>query len=486
MSNHAGWLSVTLLVADYLTRGAFALRVIMRRLPPATSLAWLAVILLFPFVGAGIYLMFGELRLGRRRAERAKRIHPPYERWIADLRRRIRIDWTALPPTARPLSRLAESVAGIPAVAGNALTLLNTPDAIFDALVADIDAAQSSCHLEFYIWAEGGRADEVVAAVERAAQRGVVCRVLLDAVGSKRFLASAQTDRLRSSGVAVQEALPVNLLRMLFVRFDLRLHRKIAVIDGRVAYTGSFNLVDPRFFKRNAGVGRWVDALVRLEGPAVEPLGITFLEDWELDTDEGYAESGSPGDARPQPARGASTVQVIPSGPIVLREGIRQVLLTAIYAAERELVLTTPYFVPDEPLLAALTSAAYRGVEVTLIVPERVDSRLVRMASRSSLHDLVRAGVRVERFREGLLHTKSVSVDGQIGLFGSLNLDPRSLYLNFEITLAVFDEAFAGKLRKLQAAYLENCEPLTQADCEGRPFGARLADNAARLVSPLL
>jgi cardiolipin synthase len=162
------------------------------------------------------------------------------------------------------------------------------------------------------------------------------------------------------------------------------------------------------------------------------------------------------------------------------------VLLTAIYAAERELVLTTPYFVPDEPLLAALTSAAYRGVEVTLIVPERVDSRLVRMASRSSLRDLVRAGVHVERFREGLLHTKSVSVDGQIGLFGSLNLDPRSLYLNFEITLAVFDEAFVAELRKLQAAYLENCEPLTLADCEGRPFGARLADNAARLVSPLL
>lgn len=486
MSDHAGWLSVALLCADYLTRAAFALRVVMRRLPPATSLAWLSVILLFPFVGAGVYLLFGELRLGRRRAERAKRIHEPYERWLADLRGRIRVDWSALPAGARPLSRLAEAVAGIPAVAGNALTLLGTPEEIFDALVADIDAARSTCHLEFYIWAEGGRADEVAAAVARAAQRGVACRVLLDGVGSKRFLVSEQAERLRRGGVAVQAALPVNLLRMLFVRFDLRLHRKIVVIDGRVGYTGSFNLVDPRFFKQDAGVGRWVDAMVRIEGPALEPLGITFLEDWELDTAEGFDQAGATGDATPQPARGESTVQVVPSGPIVHREGIRQVLLTAIYAAERELVLTTPYFVPDEPLLAALTSAAYRGVEVTLIVPERVDSRLVRMASRSSLHDLVLAGVRVARFRGGLLHTKSVSVDGQTGLFGSLNLDPRSLYLNFEITLAVFDEAFVSRLRALQAGYLENCEIMTTAEFQGQRFGARLADNAARLVSPLL
>src|SRR4029079_14544995 len=127
--------------------------------------------------------------------------------------------------------------------------------------------------------------------------------VLLDDVGSRTFLRSENARELERHGIRVQAALPASLLRMLFVRFDLRLHRKIAVIDGRVAYTGSFNLVDPRFFKRNAGVGRWVDALVRLEGPAVEPLGITFLEDWELDTDEGYAESGSPGDATPQPAR---------------------------------------------------------------------------------------------------------------------------------------------------------------------------------------
>jgi len=486
MADHVGWLSIALLVADYLTRGAFALRVVMRRLPPATTLAWLSIILVLPFVGAGVYLLFGELRLGLRRAERARRIHPPYERWLANLRQRIRVDWSMLPSTARPLSKLAEAVAGIPAIAGNALTLLSTPEEIFAALIGDIDAAQSTCHLEFYIWSEGGRADDVVAAVERAAARGVACRVLLDGVGSKRFLVSELAARLRRGGVAVQAALPVNLLRMLFVRFDLRLHRKIAVIDGRIAYTGSFNLIDPRYFKQGAGVGRWVDAMVRMEGPAVEPLGITFLEDWELDTDEGFTQTDSLGDAKPQPTRGDSTVQVVPSGPVVQREGIRQVLLTAIYAAERDLVLTTPYFVPDEPLLAALTSAAYRGVQVTLIVPERVDSRLVRMASRSSLHDLVCAGVHVAQFRGGLLHTKSVSVDGRLALFGSLNLDPRSLYLNFEITLAVYDAGFVGELRNLQAAYLDDCEALTVDDFQGQPFHVRLADNAARLVSPLL
>jgi cardiolipin synthase len=486
MSNFAGWWSLLLVVADYLIRVGLALRVIMRRLPAGTSLAWLSVILLFPFVGAGIYLLFGELRLGRRRAERARRIHGPYERWMADLRGRAQVDWPALAPGCRPLSRLAESVAGIPALPNNDLQLLSDTDAIFDSLVADIDAAKSTCHLEFYIWAPGGRADDMVAALQRAAARGVACRVLLDAVGSKAFLASEQAQRLRRAGAVVRAALPVSLVRMLFVRFDLRLHRKIAVIDGQVAYTGSFNLVDPRYFKQEAGVGQWVDALARLRGPAVEPLGVTFLEDWELDTAEGVEQLAQRGDARAQPPAGESTVQVVPSGPIVLREGIRQVLLSAIYAAERELVLTTPYFVPDEPLLSALTSAAYRGVEVTLIVPERVDSRLVRMASRSSLEDLVAAGVRVARFQGGLLHTKSVTVDGRFGLFGSLNLDPRSLYLNFEITLAVYDAGFIGRLRALQGVYLERCRALALEECRGRPLPVRLADNAARLVSPLL
>jgi cardiolipin synthase len=366
------------------------------------------------------------------------------------------------------------------------LELISSTEEVFRRLMADIDAAGHSCHLEFYIWNEGGLADEVAEALLRAAARGVICRVLVDAVGSRSFLRGRLAARLRQGGVAVQAALPGGLLHSLFVRFDLRLHRKIVVVDGRIGYTGSLNLVDPRFFKQSAGVGQWVDAMVRVEGPAVEGLAVTFLEDWELETGEGLKRLAETSDVGPQPQRGLAAVQVIPSGPLVQNEAMQQILLTVIYAARRELVLTTPYFVPDEPLLTALTSAARRGVAVTIVLPKKVDSLLVRLASWAQAGDLMMAGVRVVLFHDGLLHTKSITVDGEFGTFGSLNLDPRSLYLNFEITLAIYDRQFIAELRRLQQSYIDRSETMDLAAWQSRSGGVRLVENAIRLLGPLL
>ena len=170
---------------------------------------------------------------------------------------------------------------------------------------AEIDQAKSTCHLEFYIWHDGGQVERIVEALVRSRERGVVCRVLVDAIGSHRFLRSASARKLREAGVLIQDALPGGLLRMPFVRFDLRLHRKIVVLDGRVAYTGSLNMVDPRYFKRDAGVGQWVDAVVRIEGPAVEALQLVFLADWYVETSTSLDELKATGDAIPQPRRGS-------------------------------------------------------------------------------------------------------------------------------------------------------------------------------------
>jgi cardiolipin synthase len=273
---------------------------------------------------------------------------------------------------------------------------------------------------------------------------------------------------------------------MLFVRFDLRLHRKIVVIDGEIAYAGSFNMADPVLFKRDADVGQWVDAMARVRGPAVEGLAVTFLEDWELDTGEGVDALRETSDVRRLPEVGHSVVQVIPSGPTVESDAIKAIFLMGMYTARRELVLTTPYFVPDESILTALMSAAYRGVQVTLVVPARVDSRLVRLASQSHQGQLLEAGVRVMLFQGGLLHTKSVTIDGQLSLFGSLNLDPRSLYLNYEITLAVYDAAFTNSLRELQQTYIDKSKPMDLVDWQSRSKPRQLAENVARLLSPLL
>jgi cardiolipin synthase len=483
--DHTLWVTAAL-VADWLIRVGLSLRVIMRRLPVGTALAWLSVILILPFVGAGLYLLVGEYRLGPRRRKRAAAVQGAIRARLAELRGAGPVEWTSLGPGSAALARMAEAVLSAPALPGNRLELLPDADAAFPALIKDIDQARRTCHLEFYIWDLGGRADEVVAAVIRAAGRGVVCRVLVDAQGSGRFLRCGLVGELRRNGVEVRAALSTGLLRILFIRPDLRLHRKIAVIDGEVAYTGSMNLADPKYFKQGAGVGQWVDALVRLQGPAVEALAVTFDEDWVLESGAAFASLRQTGDASVLPGAGRAAVQVLPSGPDERVEAIEQVVLTAVYAATRELVMTTPYFVPSESLLTALLSAAARGVEVTLIVPARIDSRLVHFASRAHQVDLLTAGARVALFQGGLLHTKSITVDGQLSLFGSLNLDPRSFRLDFEITLVVYDADYTASLRRLQQSYLDRSELLDLAACRARSALERFSEQAARLVGPVL
>jgi len=450
------------------------------------TLAWLMVILSSPFVGSVIYLLFGELRLGNRRAKWAAEIHGPYQEWLDDLSDRSNVDWSEMGPQCRPLARLSQASVGIPAMPDNDLELIADTEDVFRSIIADIDAAKKTCHMVFYIWNVGGTADEVAEALLRAAERGVVCRVLVDAVGSHEFLRSPLAEKIKQGGIRLHVALPAGFMRALFVRFDLRMHRKIVVIDSQVAYTGSLNMVDPRFFKKEAGVGQWVDAMVRVRGPVVEPLAITFIEDWLLESGVSVEEVRKTTDMPTLEACGPSAVQVVPSGPAIHGQAIQRILLMAIYAARRELVLTSPYFVPDEILLTALISAANRGVDVTLIVPAKVDSTLVRLASQAHKGELLAAGVKVMLFDGGLLHTKSITVDDQLSLFGSLNLDPRSLHLNFEITLAVYDKDFTSRLRALQQSYLDDAEPMDLSKWESRSSGARLVENVVRLLSPLL
>jgi cardiolipin synthase len=463
-----------------------AFRVVMQRRLTGETLAWIMVLFVLPVLGPLFYLLFGELRLGRRRARRFVELYPPIRHWLAALPERSLVDWSQLDPEYESLAQMCERTVGVPALRGNQVTLIGSWQEVFDHLIADVDDAQRTVHLEFYIWSNGGQADEVVEALLRARKRGVVCRVLVDAMGSRAFLKSDSARRLREAGVLLQDALPGGLLRLPFVRFDLRLHRKIVVIDGRIGYTGSLNLVDPRHFKQDAGVGQWIDAMVRVEGPAVEALAITFLADWYVETDTPLAELQATGDASPQPSRGETPVQVMPSGPALAVNAIEQVLLTAVYAAREELVLTTPYFVPSEPLSLALIAAARRGVKVLLVLPARVDSRLVKYASGAFKGELMQAGVKIASFHGGLLHTKSVTIDGSFSLFGSVNLDPRSMRLNFEILLGLYDRDFTSRLRALQQSYLDQSELLDLEAYLSRPWLRQTAENFARLLGPIL
>lgn len=479
--------TVVVVALDWAIRVALSVRVVMVRRATQTSIAWLAVIFFAPFVGAFVYLLIGENRLGTRRARRYAELTRGMDEQAVALWRRG-VDWTAGGRRYDHVSRLCTAETHVPALGGNELKILASSERVLASICADIDAATRHCHLLTYIWQVGGHADDVAAALIRAAGRGVACRVLVDAHGAKAFLASDRARKMRESGVEVVPALPVGALRMLFARMDLRNHRKIVEIDGRVAYVGSQNINDASFrVARNPRVGPWVDATVRVEGPGAQALGMVFLKDWQLDAPgEPEIDAFLP-ELEPLAGEEHAAVQVVATGPGGSNPGLmHRAVLELVHAAREELILTTPYFVPGDAMMAALESAAKRGVRVSLILPSRLDTPLVWRASNAHLEPLLEAGVRVYRHGQGLLHAKTITVDRELAVVGSANLDMRSFWLNFEVAMIVYDTDTASQLRVLQREYMEESRELDLIRWRRRGFATRFVDNAARLLTPLL
>lgn len=467
---------------------ALAIRVIMRRPATGVALAWLLLIALTPFLGPLFYLLVGERRIERSRGSRLKTFRADAQQLAVQgrLAQMTHIDWTAQPPIAVAMDKLGTRLGGIPTVQGNHFQLFAQTQKILQEISTDIDKAQKSVLMEFYIWNAGGEADRVVEALCRAAQRGVRCYVLVDALGARPWWKSDQPRRLRAAGVQLRAALPTGLGRAVLGRNDLRLHRKIVVLDGSTAWTGSMNLVDPRFFKQDSGVGQWVDAMVRLEGFVAAPLALTMLGDWLLETKQPLADLVCETELQIPPPRGTAAIQVVPSGPGESGDAQLQMMLALIHGATREILMTTPYFVPDDALLCAVRGAVSRGVNVKLIVPEKVDSFLTRHASRSYFDELLECGVEIYLYRQGLLHTKSISVDGDVAMFGTVNLDMRSLWLNYEVALYIYDQPLVTQLVHLQQSYIADATRLTQEQWNQRRYVHRFLENTLRLASPLL
>lgn len=464
------------------------LRIVMRRPPQGVAAAWLVLIVTIPFGGALTYFLIGERRIGEKRTKSIAALRTDF-RVILDAlvhRELTEVDWTRHDASAQRLDLLGRKLSNSPTVRSNSLQLTTTSDEILRSMAADIDSSKTSVLMEFYIWAEGGGADDVVEAVIRAAGRGVDCRLLIDAIGARPWWKGKQPQRLRDAGVRVVPALPVSLFRTFVGRTDLRLHRKIVVIDGDVAWTGSMNLVDPKYFKQEAGVGEWVDAMVRVEGAAVGLLAATFVGDWLLETTDSLEQMVRDAGLKLKASSGTADVQVFPSGPGETDDGLLQMVIEAVNAADFQLTITTPYLVPDDSLLRALRLAAGRGVKVQLILPEKVDSVLTRYASRSYYDDLLNEGVEIYLFKGGLLHTKSIVADHSISMFGTVNMDMRSLWLNYEVALFIYDPDFAAQLYQLQTQYMRNSVRLVGEVWRQRSFHERVVENTLRLMSPLL
>ncbi|MBU3580698.1 cardiolipin synthase [Polynucleobacter sp. AP-Capit-er-40B-B4] len=462
----------------------FGLHLISARRPVGVAFAWFLIVILVPLLGIALYVLIGERPVGRKLTRKIVRMNHEYEKITETMRQEFAGDRQELPVEGRALSLLAESKNGSPVVAGNKIELHTNSLKILQNFIDEINNAKKSLHLEFYIWALGGDADRVCEALIAASQRGVACRVLLDSLGSKDWFKSPWPARFRKAGIEVTEALPIQIGRFQFRRADLRLHRKIFVIDGAVVWTGSMNLVDPRTFKQDSGVGEWVDAMVRIEGPVAAQFELTFAFDWSVDNPSitNFKDREPPA----SPHVGGAIAQEFSSGPVYRDDILYQVLLSAIMDAREELTITTPYFGPDDGLIQALMAAAARGVKVTLIVPKLNDSTLVAWSSKSFYEDLMNSGVTIAEFHGGLLHTKSLLIDKRISIFGSVNFDQRSLRLNFEISLIVYNVDFCAKLEELIESYLVQSDYVDPKAWAKRPTWRRYLENAAHLTSPLL
>jgi cardiolipin synthase len=452
---------------------------------PTSRIAWILIVAVLPFVGMVVYLLFGETNIGRYRVARLQaalaRLPPtdgPCFRVSQDA-------GCAVPEHFRHVFRLGQSISGFEPAAGNGASLTADSNAAIDAMVADIDVAADHVHLLFYIWLPDTNGCKVVEALKRAAARGVVCRAMADDLGSRSMIRSPHWPAMRAAGVRVAVGLPIGnpLLRLFVGRIDLRNHRKIVVIDNRITYCGSQNCADPEF-RVKAKFAPWVDAVIRFEGPIARQNQYLFASDWMTYVPEDHIDYLE----RPLPPRGTAAVvaQVVATGPTVRHSAMPEMFVGLMFAARRELVISTPYFVPNEALLNALCTTAWRGVDTTIIFPARNDSWIVGAASRSYYADLLDAGVKVYEYEGGLLHAKSLTVDGELTLIGSANMDRRSFDLNYENNILFHHPGLTGEVRRRQQDYLARSRRISRQHVEAWTIPQRLWNNGIAMIGPLL
>ena len=445
------------------------------------TLAWLLAIIAVPGVGAVAYILLstpGIKRTTRRKIDAkvtvresaggvGARIAPTAE--------------SVLEPPVGSLLRLASDLTGLPATGGNAVELLAEDERAFERIEQSIAAAEKAVWAEYYIIKRDETGRRFLDLLADRARAGVDVRLLFDAVGSLG-LDPDKLAAIRAAGGHVESFLPVNPLRRRWA-VHLRNHRKLIVVDGATGFTGGMNVGDEYSGRaRRRGEVHFRDSHLAVRGPAVADMALTFAEDWLFATEEEL-----PLPPRPSSIDGADArVAVVTSGPDQKDNAAGLVYFAAVAAAEKSVFLTTPYFVPDAPLIRALKTAAHRGVDVRLLVPRRPDVALVGAVARTYYPKLLRSGVRVFEYTRSMLHAKTLVVDGRLAIVGSANADIRSFKLNFEIGALVDDTALASVLEARFGDDLEGSEEVTAETIALVGPAARLRDGVARLLSPLL
>lgn len=445
-----------------------ALAVVPFRRTPDAARGWLLLIFFLPLPGLILFLAIGRPEFPAWRKDRFARLAPYFTQTS-----RAQHDRAPKADERQPIADLAETLGHMPLTGGNRVELIDNYNRAVERLIADIDAARVSVEIVVYIFADDAVGQRIAAALARAVARGVACRVLIDAVGSWHWRRGTLA-MLRSGGVDVREALPFRLIHR--TRRDMRNHRKLFVIDGRIGHAGSQNLVARDF--RPGIVNR--ELVARVEGPAVAQMLALVRGDWFLETGE---EPALPPAVEPC---GDALVQLLPSGPDYRIEGFEALLIWQLHQARERVVIVTPYLIPDADVIGAMRTAVARGVAVELVISAVVDQTLVNLSQCSYYDELLTAGVRIHRYRDELLHAKNLVIDHALAVVGSSNVDLRSFQLNIEASLLLYDAATIDAVIAVQQGYLARSDRLDLDQWRARPRWRKLAENIARLFNSLL
>lgn len=474
----------------------FAIRIaalfyVPRNRKPSSAMAWLLAIFLIPFIGILLFLIIGNTRLPKKRRLKQQEIDQLYSEIINtnhDIRKYI-VNPNDL-GTYGDIAKLNLKLGTLPVMSGNKAKLISDYNRSIEAIAKDIDDAKHYVHIEYFIISADSKTEVFMQSIENAVKRGVIVRVMVDhlgPIGLPTF--KATLNRLEKIGAETKLMLPVQPLKGKYQRPDLRNHRKIVVIDGYIAYGGSQNIVDRTYLKKgNIKRGlKWQELVVRIEGPvAALAYNAVFICDWYSETDVILNRKDNPELDCPIKKFGNQNCQLLPSGPGFDNDNNVKLFSSLMYSAKNKIIITSPYFVPDEVMISAVTAAAERGVKVILFVSEIGDQFMVFNAQRSFYEQLLKAGVKIYAYKAPfILHSKYFSIDDNVAVIGSSNMDVRSFKLNLETSLVFYDKKMVSDMRMVEKEYYKNSIEITLKVWQNRPLKSLMAESITRLTSAL-
>jgi cardiolipin synthase len=476
--------AVVVVIADIVIR-VLAVIFVPQNRKPQTAAAWLLAIFLIPYVGIILFLLIGNTRLPKSRRDKQREINEYILETTEGIESVEHKD--DFPVWLDSVVELNRTLGSMPLVGGNTAELYTEYDESLAAMTESIGDAKRFVHVEFYILAFDTTTAPFFNALEAAIRRGVIVRVLFDHIACLRSPHYHRTlQRLRKMGALWHPMLPIQPLRGKFQRPDLRNHRKILVIDGEEAFTGSQNVID-RSYNKKGNIRRglkWKDFMARFEGPVVAGINALFVTDWYSETNELLVREAR--DATHPKLRHALDAQVVPSGPGFDLENNLRLFNALVYSAQHKVIITSPYFVPDDSMLYAITNAAYRGLDVQLFASEIGDQAVVYHAQRSYYEALLRAGVRIWLYKAPtILHAKHITIDDDVAVIGSSNMDMRSFSLDYEISVMLRGHEAVARMREVEESYRVDSKEITLEQWLKRPIRSKVLDNTARLTAAL-